>query len=150
MKVNKKTGKGIGIVVKQPEKECSDKHCVFHGDIKARGRQFTGVVVSTKMRKTAIVEWEWQRTIPKFERYEKRNTNLKVHNPACIDAKEGDVVRVHECRPLSKSKSFVIVEKTGSMKGFHQKMEARLESKKTELRDSKKEESREEATNPEE
>ena len=129
---------------------CTDKKCPRHGGLSVRGRQFTGVVVSTKMRKTAIVEWEWQRTIPKFERYEKRNTNLKVHNPACIDAKEGDVVRVHECRPLSKSKSFVIVEKTGSMKGFHQKMEARLESKKTELRDFKKEEIKEEETKSEE
>jgi len=61
---------------------------------------------------------------------------LEVFN----DMKEGDIVKVYECRPLSKSKNFVIVEKAGSMRGFHQKMEARLESKKTELRDSKKEE----------
>jgi len=129
---------------------CTDKKCHHHGGLSVRGRQFTGVVVSTKMRNTAIVEWEWQRTIPKFERYEKRTTNLKAHNPACISAKEGDIVKVYECRPLSKSKNFVIVEKAGSMRGFHQKMEARLESKKTELRDSKKEEIKEEETKSEE
>jgi ribosomal protein S17 len=51
--------------------------------------------------------------VPKYERYERRKSRIVVHNPECIRAREGDVVVVAECRPLSKTKSFVVVAKTG-------------------------------------
>ena len=54
---------------------------------------------------------------------------MKVHNPDCINAKEGDLVGVVECRPLSKTKNFVIIRKLGVEKGFKGKMEAREASK---------------------
>lgn len=81
--------------------------------LKTRGRSFTGTIVSAKMRKTATLEFDRVFFIPKYQRYEKRRTRLKVHNPDEISAKEGDKVRVTECRPLSKTKNFVIVEKLG-------------------------------------
>ncbi len=78
---------------------------------KTRGRTFVGTIVSAKMRKTATLEFDRVLLIPKYQRYEKRRTRLKVHNPDEISAKEGDKVRVMECRPLSKTKHFVIIEK---------------------------------------
>jgi len=49
--------------------------------------------------------------IPKYERYEKRTSKYKAHLPPCIEVKEGDEVVIMECRPLSKTKSFVVVER---------------------------------------
>lgn len=93
------------------EMECNDKKCPFHGNVKVRGQSFTGRVISTKMQKTAVVERIYLHYIPKYERYEKRRTKLSVHNPSCVNAHIGDMVRIMECRPLSKTKHFVIIEK---------------------------------------
>ncbi|MBN1455027.1 MAG: 30S ribosomal protein S17, partial [Methanomicrobia archaeon] len=41
----------------------------------------------------------------------KRQSKIHAHNPPCINAKVGDIVKIAECRPLSKTKSFVVVEK---------------------------------------
>jgi ribosomal protein S17 len=81
------------------------------------------------MRKTAVIEFPRLHYITKYERYEKRRTKLKVHNPECVSAKNGDVVEIMECRPLSKTKSFVITKKLGVEKGFKGKMEAREAAK---------------------
>ena len=80
-------------------------------EFKPRGRTFTGIVVSAKSHKTVTVEWGRRRVIPKYERYEKRRTKIRVHNPESINAEEGDVVVIKECRPISKTKHFIIVEK---------------------------------------
>ena len=117
--------KGIGIVLEIPKQKCNDVKCPFHGSLSVRGRQFTGIVVSIKMRKTAVIEFNRLHFLKKYERYEKRRTKLKIHNPECINAKDGDIVRVMECRPLSKTKNFVIIEKLGIERGFKDKMEAR-------------------------
>lgn len=118
-----------GIVLEAPQHKCSDVNCPFHGSLSTRGRQFIGTVISTKMRKTVVVEFERLYFLKKYERYEKRKTKLKVHNPDCINANDGNVVRIFECRPLSKTKNFVIVEKLGMEKGFKEKIEAREASK---------------------
>ena len=91
--------------------ECNDKNCPMHGSIKLRGRNFKGKIVSTKAHKSAIVEWTRLRFVTKYERYEKRKTRIQVHNPLCMDIKEGDLVEIQECRPLSKTKRFVITKK---------------------------------------
>ncbi len=108
---------------------CDDKNCPVHGSLSCRGKILTGTILSAKMHRTAIVGFERRVHLPKFERYEKRNTKIKVHNPECINAKEGDIVKIHECRPLSKTKHFVIIDKTGKERGFIEKMEAKEESK---------------------
>jgi small subunit ribosomal protein S17 len=79
-------------------------------NISVRGKTFTGKVVSAKMHKTVVVEWERRVLIPKFERYEKRRSKVSAHNPEEINAKEGDIVKIRETRPLSKTKNFVVVE----------------------------------------
>ena len=121
--------RNIGVTVEIPKQKCKDAKCPFHGALSVRGRQFSGIVVSTKMRKTAVIEFERLYFLPKYERYEKRKTALKVHNPECINAKDGDVVKIVECRPLSKTKNFVIIQILGTEKGFKGKMEAREQAK---------------------
>lgn len=96
-----------------------------------RGRTFTGTVISAKMQRTATVEWNRRVNLPKYERYTVKRTRVKAHNPDTIKAEEGDIVRIHECRPLSKTKHFMIVEKLGKEKGFKHRMESLEESKKT-------------------
>ena len=103
----------IGLDVKAPKNSCTDRNCPFHGSLSVRGRTFTGRVVSTKRTKSVKIEWERRQYLPKYERYERRRTILHAHNPPCVDAKDDDVVMIAECRPLSKTKHFVIVEKVG-------------------------------------
>lgn len=111
MKPEKKT-RNIGIQGMKPPKEiCTDKNCPFHGKLGVRGRIITGTVVSDKMDKSIKIIWERIVKIPKYERYDKRKSGVIAHNPPCINAKKGDIVHVMECRPLSKTKKFVVIQK---------------------------------------
>jgi small subunit ribosomal protein S17 len=101
----------MSLALKKPKKTCSDRNCPFHGDLPVRGRVFEGVVASAKMDKTVIVKHEYLHYVPKFMRYERRHSRIPSHKPPCIDAKEGDRVRITECRPVSKTVAFVVVEK---------------------------------------
>ncbi len=100
---------GLGIV--RPTAPCTDKICPFHGKLRLHGRRLDGIVSSARMRRTANIIIERMEVIPKYERHERRKSKLKAHNPECISAKEGERVEVCECRPLSKTKHFVIVRK---------------------------------------
>ena len=75
-----------------------------------RGGTFVGRVVSDKMDKSATVRWEYAEKVPKFERYERRNTKISVHVPEGVELEEGDSVRVGETKPISKTKSHVVME----------------------------------------
>ena len=101
----------IGIDVDPPAGECSDENCPFHGSLPVRGQAIEGTVVSLKMDRTAVVERNYLKFQKKYERYEKRSSKYSAHAPACLDLKAGDSVTMMECRPLSKTVSFVIVEK---------------------------------------
>lgn len=103
----------IGLDVEPPKKTCSDKNCPFHGHLKTRGQILTGRVVGGRMSNTVVVERGYQRYLKKFERYEKRRAKYLAHNPACIGALVGEEVRMIECRPISKAKTFVVIEKRG-------------------------------------
>ena len=103
----------IGVDIKAPKEKCEDKKCPFHGNLPVRGNLRTGTVVSDKMHNTVVVEWKWRLYVPKYERYESKKTKIKVHNPECVDAKLGDKVKIIKCRPLSKTKNYVVVEKVG-------------------------------------
>ena len=103
--------RNIGIPgVKPPEKECSDPNCPFHGTLSIRGIVLEGVVVSDKMDKTVIVEREYLRFIRKYRRYERRRSKIPAHNPPCINAKKGDLVKIAETKPISKTVSFVVIQ----------------------------------------
>lgn len=94
----------------KPEKECNDPKCPFHGKIRVHGRIFEGIVVSARMQKTVVVRIDYLWRDKKYKRYEKRSSKLKAHNPPCIDAQEGDIVKIMETRPLSKTVKFVVVQ----------------------------------------
>lgn len=125
------------------KKTCTDKNCPKHGTLKLHGRTFTGTVMSTKGQKTAVVEFERRAYVPKYERYERRRTRLKAHNPDCIDAQEGDIVRIKECRPLSKTKHFVITERTGKEELFAERAALREEAKITKTKEKPSEQTTE-------
>ncbi len=103
--------KTIGFGYTSPKETCTDKKCPFHGQIKVRGRTFVGTVTSAKFARSITVEWERLKFISKYERFEKRKTKVKAHNPECINAKEGDTVTIQECKPISKTKHFIVVQK---------------------------------------
>ncbi len=73
----------IGIDVKPPERECEDENCPFHGTLSVRGQLLRGKVVKV-YGKTAVIERELIRYVPKFERYMKKRSKLHAHNPRCI------------------------------------------------------------------
>jgi small subunit ribosomal protein S17 len=101
----------VSLTFKKPKKTCEDINCPFHGELPVRGRVLEGVVVSAKMDKTVVVERDYLQYISKFKRYERRHSRIPSHNPTCIEAKEGDRVIIAESRPISKTVSFVVVEK---------------------------------------
>jgi small subunit ribosomal protein S17 len=111
MKKGKPKARNIGVDVTPPKETCEDKNCAFHGKIGLRGRTFVGTVIGGDTHRTARVEWIRQFYIPKYERYEKRRSKIQAHNPPCINAQKGDKVKIMECRPISKTKNFVIIEK---------------------------------------
>jgi len=111
MAEKKSNARNIGVNVQPPNGSCDDENCPFHGTLPVRGQIITGVVTSTKMKNSIVVTKERKRLVPKYERYEKRTSTYTVHCPPCIKAKVGDSVRIAECRPLSKTISFVTIEK---------------------------------------
>ena len=103
--------RNIGIEAKAPQELCSDSKCPWHGTLPVRGRVFEGHVKAARTSKLAVVEWMRYAYLPKYQRYERRNTRIVAYNPLCISAKTGERVKIAECRPLSKTKSFVVVER---------------------------------------
>ena len=109
--VENKNQRNIGINVTTPTKSCKDIHCPFHGKLPVRGQIITGTVRSYKMDGSISVKKEFMHYVKKYERYEKRTSSYLAHCPPCLELKEGDKVRIAECRPLSKTISFVAIEK---------------------------------------
>lgn len=96
---------------KEDKVECRDVNCPFHGTLSTRGAVMDGVVASDKMNKTVVVQRNYHIKSDKYGRYLSKKSRISAHNPPCIDAKAGDRVRIIECRKLSKTKSFVVIEK---------------------------------------
>jgi small subunit ribosomal protein S17 len=69
----------------------------------------TGVVLSDRMDKTVIIRIESQKRHPLYGKTVRRTSRLAAHDEA-NEAHVGDVVRVMETRPLSKSKRWRVVE----------------------------------------
>lgn len=72
-------------------------------------KEYVGRVVSDKMEKTITVEISTRKPHPKYRKRIKYSTKLKAHDEN-NQAKEGDLVRIMETRPLSKDKRFRLVE----------------------------------------
>ena len=104
----------LGLNVTEPESACSDQNCPFHGALSVRGQTLEGEVVSTDMDKTVVVEREYDVRVPKYDRYMKRRSRVPAHASPCLELEEGDAVTIAETRPLSKTKSHVVVETVAS------------------------------------
>lgn len=72
-------------------------------------KEFTGVVVSDKMKKTVIVKIMHLTKHHKYGKILKQYNKYKAHDEKST-AKIGDTVRIVETRPLSKDKRFRVVE----------------------------------------
>lgn len=103
--------KNIGVPARPPERECDDPNCPFHGHLKVRGIILTGTVYKKRMPKTVIVRREYLHYVRKYKRYERRRSNIPAHLPPCIEVGEGDLVKIAECKPISKTVSFIVIEK---------------------------------------
>ncbi len=72
-------------------------------------RTLTGQVVSDKMDKSAVVMVERKVRHPLYGKYVRRSTKLHVHD-ANNECRLGDTVTIQQCRPLSKTKSWMLLE----------------------------------------
>ncbi|NNL59369.1 MAG: 30S ribosomal protein S17 [Nitrosopumilus sp.] len=100
----------IGLKVKEPERECTDKNCPFHGGLSIRGKMFDGKVTGNKAKQTITLQKDDPIYFSKFKRYARGKSTIHAHVPECMDVESGDHVLTAECRPLSKSVSYVVVE----------------------------------------
>ena len=69
--------------------------------IKVRGIILEGTVVSTKPKNTAIIQREYLKFIPKYERYERRRSKINAHVPEGMEIKVGDKIEVRPSRKKS-------------------------------------------------
>lgn len=72
-------------------------------------RTLQGRVTSNKMDKSITVAIERKVKHPIYGKYIKRTTKIHAHDET-NQCNEGDVVAIRECRPLSKTKSWTLVE----------------------------------------
>ncbi len=103
----------LGLNVQEPAEACDDENCPFHGSLSVRGQTIVGDVASTEMDKTVVVEREYDVKVEKYDRFMKRRSRIPAHAPPCMDLTEGDEVTIAETRPLSKTKSHVVVSNAG-------------------------------------
>ena len=101
------------------ETKCKDIDCHICGKLKTRGKIFEGKVIK-KFHKRLTIEFERMTYVKKYERYAKSKTKIHARLPACIEDEIniGDLIKVQECRPLSKIIHFVVI---GKIKGREEK-----------------------------
>lgn len=72
-------------------------------------RTLTGRVVSDKMDKSAVVLVERKVRHPLYGKYIRRSTKLHIHDEN-NECRQGDTVTIRQTRPVSKTKSWALVE----------------------------------------
>ena len=72
-------------------------------------RTLTGQVVSDKMDKSAVVLVERRVKHPLYGKFIRRSTRFHIHDEN-NDCKQGDRVTIQQCRPISRTKSWKLVE----------------------------------------
>ena len=110
--MNKKTKGNKKEKIEIASASCNDKKCPFHGELKTRGRIFEGRVTKRFPRRV-VIEFERMIYIKKYERYAKSKTKIHAHLSECMENQIniGDLIRIQECRPLSKLIHFVVIKK---------------------------------------
>ena len=82
--------------------------------VRTRGRIFEGKVTK-KFPTRVVVELERTVYVHKYERYYKKKTRLHARLPPHFSVEVGDLIRIQECRPLSKIIHFMIIEKVNNL-----------------------------------
>lgn len=77
-------------------------------EIQKVGRTLSGRVTSNKMDKTVTVLIERRVQHPLYKKYVRRSTKVHAHDQN-NECREGDVVTISQCRPMSKTKSWRVV-----------------------------------------
>ncbi len=98
--------------IQAPEKQCMDKKCPYHGEIRVTQELLRGRVVRKDVNHSATIMWRRPFYVAKYERYETRRSRIRVHNPPCLDADVGQEVLVAKTKPLSKMKHHVVIQIT--------------------------------------
>jgi len=75
-------------------------------------RVMIGTVVSDKMDKTVVVRVDRRVSHPLYKKIITRSKKFSAHDEENV-FRVGDQVRIRECRPLSRNKSFEVIEKVG-------------------------------------
>ena len=80
--------------------------------IGTRGRTFEGIV-KKKFHKRVVLEFERMVRVRKYERYAKSRTKIHARLPESLEKgiNVGDLIRIQECRPLSKIIHFIVIKK---------------------------------------
>ena len=104
--------RNIGLPVKELKKKPvkNEKNNPFNGSLSIRGKIFEGTVINAKAKGTVVIERESLIDFTKFKRFGRSKNKIHAHVPSNLDIQEGDHVIAAECRPISKSVSFVVVE----------------------------------------
>nr|CCC93283.1 putative 40S ribosomal proteins S11 [Trypanosoma congolense IL3000] len=110
VRYSKKIGLGFATPKAAIEGKYIDRKCPFTSNVSIRGRILRGVVHSTKMRRSIVIRRNYLHFIRKYQRYQKRHRNLTVHCSPCFDPKPGDEVVVGQCRPLSKTIRYNVLQ----------------------------------------
>ena len=85
-------------------------------------RVLTGTVVSDKTDKTVVVKVERKVKHPLYGKIIRRSRKYHAHDEGNT-FKEGEVVRIEECAPISKLKTWTVVEKVGGAAAIVDPME---------------------------
>jgi len=69
--------------------------------------------VEKKFPRRVVIEFERMIYVRKYERYAKEKTRIHARLPDCMkeEVNVGDIIKVQECRPLSKIIHFVVIKK---------------------------------------
>lgn len=111
--------RNIGINVSAPKREPQDgeKKNPFNGTLSVRGKLVEGRVVSASAKNTIVIERDVPTYYTKFKRYARSRNRIHAHVPSNIDVAVDNRVLVAECRPISKSVAFVVVEVKDNVSG---------------------------------
>ena len=104
--------RNIGLPVKELKKKPdeNENNNPFNGSLSIRGKIFEGIVINAKAKRTVVIERESLIEFTKFKRFGRSKNKIHAHVPSNLDIQEGDHVVAAECRPISKSVSFVVIE----------------------------------------
>ena len=104
--------KNIGLPIKEPKKKAveNENNNPFNGSLAIRGKLFEGIVINAKAKGTAVIQKESPVYFTKFKRFGRSKNKIHAHVPSNLTVQVGDYVVAAECRPISKSVSFVVVE----------------------------------------